>query len=97
MQPPDVLSRARDLVRIRGTYCYDSVLSLDAALDALRERIDTDIAEPLAVRAWIVDDATLEVAITVPMFTDHSYASQWCELLAQTAVWSDFAAEAVRL
>jgi hypothetical protein len=92
-----VLSIQRDLVRIRGTYCYDSVISLDAALDELRERLESEYVDPLAVTCWIVDDATLEVAITVPMFTDHTYAARWCELLATTARWSDHGIEAVRL
>lgn len=87
----------RELVRIRGTYCYDSVVSLDAALDELRARLENDLVDPLAVACWIVDDSTLEVAITVPMFSDHSYAARWCELLASTARWSDHDVEAVHL
>ena len=88
---------SRELVRIRGTYCYESVLSLDAAIDELRERLETELAEPLAVQCWITNDATLEIAITVPMFSDHGYAARWCDLLAQTAMWSDSCVEAVRL
>lgn len=87
----------RELLCIRGTYCYESVISLDAALDELRLRMDADFVEPLAVRCWIVDDSTLEIAITVAMFTDHTYAARWCELLASTARWSDHAVEAVQL
>jgi hypothetical protein len=92
-----VLSLQRELLCIRGTYCYESVLSLDAALDELRARMESDLVDPLAVRCWIVDDATLELAITVPMFSDHTYAARWCELLSSTACWSDHAIEAVQL
>ena len=92
-----VLSVHRELVRIRGTYCYESILSLDAALDDLRARIEADLVDPLAVRCWITNDAVLEIAITVPMFADHTDAARGCELLAKTAMWSDHSAEAVRL
>lgn len=87
----------RELVRIRGTYCYESIISLDAALDELRLRMESDYVEPLAVSCWIINDATLEVAITVAMFTEHTYAARWCELLASTALWSDHGVEAVQL
>jgi hypothetical protein len=87
----------RELLCIRGTYCYASVISLDAALDELRARMESDFVDPLAVRCWLLDDSTLELAITVPMFSDHTYAARWCELLSCTAVWSDHAIEAVQL
>ena len=101
MQQPsprhNVIELRRDLVRIRGTYCYESILSLDAALEDLRETIEHSAAEPLAVTCCLAGDATLEISITVPMFTDHTYAARWCDLLASTAWWADHDVEVVQL
>lgn len=77
---------SRELIVIRGWFRYVDRHATDRALEELRDHLDGDLAEPLSVRCQIIDENALQIAITVPMFTDHSYASTWLELLARAAI-----------
>ena len=84
------LSIARELIWIRGAYRYADRDALDEALAELRAQMDGDVAEPLSVRCWVSGVATLRIDITVPMFSDHSFAPAWCDLLARTAIDAEY-------
>lgn len=79
------LSFTRELVCVRGTYRYADLDALDAALADLRAYLDDDGAQPLRLWCWVSENATLEIDITVPMFSDHVTALSACDRLARTA------------
>ncbi len=82
------LSIERELIWIRGVYRYEDRAALDEAVAEFRAHLEGDLAEPLSLRCWVSGATTLTMDLTVPMFSDHSFAPIWCSVLARTATYS---------
>lgn len=80
------LVRTRELIQIRGSYRYRDRGARDSALSAFRTHLEGDISDVLSVECHVTDDVSLRLDVTLPMFSHHDVAADWCELLARTAI-----------
>jgi hypothetical protein len=80
------LTRTRELIRIRASYRYRDRAARDSALSAFRTHLERDVSDVLSVECRAVDDVSLSLDLTLPMFSHHDVAADWCELLARTAI-----------